>query len=51
MHTKLPAVWATMVLSPYISVCLLTSATAALNDEAITRTDCAFNSRNVATIN
>ena len=40
MHAKLPAVWAAMVLSPYVSVRLQTSATAALksNDEAITRT-------------
>ena len=40
MHPKLPAVLAAMVLSPYVSVRLQNSATAALksNDEAITRT-------------
>jgi len=54
MHAKLPAVWAAMVLSPYVSVRLQTSVTAALksNDEANTRTDSVhLIQRNVTTIN
>ena len=54
MHAQPPAVWAAMVLSPYVSVRLQTSATAALksNDEAITKTGSVlFNSRYETTIN